>query len=279
MARAGGDSGVDFETRFEVLDTPIEPDAAITGCALSNQYAGPGAPVKAKVTIENLGLAGTAIDAQGQSVLEVEAVFVRENGVEDVVASEPVPELAPGAVRTLEISLEMPHVPVRLRLDPNPFDRDRSNDSRECFFGAPCPRELTCESILRKDEEHTLAIRLSWTDPAIYNEICLYRDGSMFEAEPGNAASFIDQYAPPGQHEYCVRGVRASRSRPRRRAARSLCGRLSAAATSMGTPSRRSPTPSRFWSIFSLAAWIWFAPMRPMPTTPASSRSPLRSGS
>jgi len=207
----GGGGGVEPEAFFEVIDTPLEPDPAVTGCVLSHQFAAPGARGAAKVSVENLGLAYTPVDEQDRSVLELQAVFIRQDGKEDVVAAKPIPELAPGELAAIELELEMPHQPVRLRVQiaGSTADRDLSNNVRECFFGAPSPQLPTCERIALNNEARSPAVRISWSNPALYDEVFVYRDGSMLATTSGDATSFIDVYAPAGpavEPTYCVRG-------------------------------------------------------------------------
>ncbi len=102
----------------------------------------------------------------------------------------------------------MPHQPVRVRvqLQGASGDRDPTNNSRECFFGTPSPGDVTCEPIVLNDEGASPATRIAWISPALYDEVFLYRDGSMFATTAGNATSFIDVYSGPDEHTYCVRG-------------------------------------------------------------------------
>ena len=64
-----GDGGLEPQPSFKVIDSPLLPDPAVTGCVLSHQFAATGALVKAAVTVENLGLGCTRVDEQGRSVL------------------------------------------------------------------------------------------------------------------------------------------------------------------------------------------------------------------
>ena len=86
------------------------------------------------------------------------------------------------------------------------------NDFLECFFGTPEPRDFACEvEALELGENETgemetrLAVRLTWTNTVPYEEVILYRDGSMFAAFPGEATSFVDLEAAPGTHTYEIR--------------------------------------------------------------------------
>jgi hypothetical protein len=207
-ALLGGGAGLEPEPSFEVIDSPLEPDPAVTGCVLSHQFAAPGALVRASVTVENLGLASTPVDEQGESALEVAAVLIRESGEETAVTAAPVEELQPGGLAAIELTVEMPHDPVRLRVEVqgSPLDRDPTNNAKECFFGAPSPRDVACEPVVLNNEEESSATRITWSNPALYDEILLYKDGGMFAATSGAATSFIDVYAGSGDHVYCVRG-------------------------------------------------------------------------
>ncbi len=210
-----GGGGVDEEPRFDSIDVRLEADAAIAGCLLSDPFSAPGSPVAVRVLVENSGLAGTPRDRSGRSAVGIRLSFIAEDGSERVIDGAELPELQPGESRAIEFTLEMPHDPVRLRadLDPNPIDRDLTNNARECLLGAPMPRDLACRWIELPDEAQTLAAELGWTNPAIYDEVILYRDGSMFAALPGASTSFVDIAATPSEHEYIVRGrIGASRS-------------------------------------------------------------------
>ena len=202
--------------------TVLLPNAAISACRVSDAFAAPGSRVTAAVEIENLGLAATPTDSGGTSVLGVEAVFVDDLGRERKAALETVPVLAPGESVTVELALEVPHDPVLLRviLDPNPVDMDPSNNSRESFLGAPTPKSLECAFDFQVNgvgedgvEIERPVARLSWVNAALYDEMRIYRDGSMVAELTGNATDFVDSYADPGNHVYEVRACWASRSR------------------------------------------------------------------
>ena len=100
----------------------------------------------------------------------------------------------------------------------NPVDRDRTNDSSECFFGAPEPRDFVCEtivieSVVEGQDITTLAAQLSRRNAAVYDEVCLYRDGQIFTALPGGCKAFVDREAAPGSHSYEIRArIGVSRS-------------------------------------------------------------------
>ncbi|MBI4584538.1 MAG: hypothetical protein HY717_11020 [Planctomycetes bacterium] len=76
-----------------------------------------------------------------------------------------LPVIQPGGKQSFELLLEMPLGPVRFRVEvnPNPVDRDPSNDSRGCFFGASMPRNLACTSTLLGDEDSSVVVDI--TDP------------------------------------------------------------------------------------------------------------------
>ncbi|MBI4585374.1 MAG: IPT/TIG domain-containing protein [Planctomycetes bacterium] len=203
---AGG--GLPRTRQFESTITRLEPDLAITGCRLSDPFSAPGSKVTASVDLENLGLAGTPYDDQGRSAVGLEALFVSADGRERVAAAAPVPVLRPGEATQLKLALEMPHEPVRVRvrLNPNPIDSGPENNSRECLFGAPAPRDLLCQRITVDGEPPRPAAKLTWKNAGLYDEICLYRNGSMFASLPGACAMFVDLYAPESEVTYCVRG-------------------------------------------------------------------------
>ncbi|HLU50386.1 MAG TPA: hypothetical protein VK116_19955, partial [Planctomycetota bacterium] len=196
--------------------TPIEPDAAITACRLSDSYPAPGSRITASIDVENLGLAATAREANGDSALGVVAIFIDAEGNERAVGEAPLGVLAPGETATVEIELEMPHDPVLLRveLSPNPIDRDPENDARECPFGTPAPTDVACSFAFyptgeideETDAELTRGVaRITWRNAAAYDEIWIYRDGSMLTALSGRATVFVDSFTSPGEHVYQVR--------------------------------------------------------------------------
>jgi hypothetical protein len=196
------------------MTVKLEPDLTITACRISQPFAPPGADVRATVVVENHGLANSAVrTATGESAAGIQAVFVAGDGSERVVAAETVPELAPGARAEVDLLLEMPHDPVRLRveLDPNPIDRVLGNNWRECFFGSPRPRDFLCDLV--ELPSGAMGVHLMWSNPALYDEVLVYRDSKLISAVPGRCTSFVDQYfdsATGGKKgvrvEYAVRG-------------------------------------------------------------------------
>jgi hypothetical protein len=221
---AGGQGGGLPRSRaFETKLTPLHPDLAIIGCRLSDQFPAPGSQVDALVDIENLGLGSTPTDDLGRSAAGVEAVFIEASGDERVVSTATVPVLLAGEATLVNLHLEMPHEPVRLRvrLNPNPIDSNEENNSRECVFGAPAPADVICEPIVIDGDPPQSANQIRWRNTGIYDEVLLYRNGSMFASVPGGCTMFIDLYAPPGTQEYCVRG-RMGASKSTKTAAR--CG-------------------------------------------------------
>ena len=218
---AGGGAGVEIPPAFEAVDVALDPDPAIVSCRLSDPFSGPGAQVAARVTVENQGLASTHF-TRGRlglpsSALRVGAVYTGDDGEERVVADAAVPILEPGEIAEVLLDLEMPHDPVDLRVELFMFDRfglstrefldgDPTNNFRRCFLGAPRPLGFECRSVAAGDENQTLLVELAWSNPAVYEEIQIYRDGSMFAAVPGSCTRFLDQYAAPGEHTYWLRG-------------------------------------------------------------------------
>jgi len=214
--RAGGGGGLPRERFFESKAVRLDPDLGIAACVLSDPFSAPGSRVLATVDVENVGLAGSPFDKENRSAVGLKAVFIADDGSQRVAASAPVPILEPMQAERVEMTLEMPHDPVRVLviLDPNPIDRDRSNDSRECLFGAPCPKELKCEAFAPPDEESEPAVRLSWTNPVVYDEVMIYRDGGMIALLPGACKQYVDQKASVGEALYELRGrIGASKSR------------------------------------------------------------------
>jgi hypothetical protein len=202
--------------RMQPVDVALEPDPAITALRLSDSFPAPGTPVKVSIEIANRGLAGTPRFTSGGSALGVIAVFTGDDGRERVVARQNIETLQPGQSTEVIMKVEMPHDPVRLRveLEPNPVDRDGSNNTAERFFGAPAPRDVTCgfDFVSRGTEDEDgaaerVVAELRWSSPADYEEIWIYRDGSMLTALSGRATLYVDAYAEPGAHVYEVRGL------------------------------------------------------------------------
>ncbi|MFN0059195.1 MAG: IPT/TIG domain-containing protein [Planctomycetota bacterium] len=204
---------------YQINDTPLRPDAAIKSCTLTQPFAGPGVVVTGVVEVENLGLVSTPFAGPtGASAIALEVVFVDDAGGEVVVAQHPVGVLVPGQTQSIDIIVEMPHDPVvmKVRVFPNPIDRDASNDERRCFFGAPTPEQLGCSIVETTSEDGAseLGVRLAWKNPALYDKILVYRDGAMIHALPGASEMFTDTHASLGVHVYALRGVvGASKSR------------------------------------------------------------------
>jgi hypothetical protein len=208
----------DFEPFFEASEIATVPDLEIASCTLSNQFPGPGALVTARVVVENQGLATSTMDRAGASMVGLEAVYLEPSGEERTVASYQVPVIAAGASETIELVLEQPLDPVRLRiqLNPNPGDPNRTNDFHQCFFGTPEPSGLACEVVRLEDEAETVAVRVVWENAAPYEEVLIYRDGSLLAAIPGQCTSYTDTQTTPGAtHEYAVRArIEVSKSCP-----------------------------------------------------------------
>jgi len=200
---------------YKIHDTKLEPDAAIRSCELSQPFASPGSPVSGVVEIENLGFVSTPYhETTGGTAVGLQIVFIDQLGQHIVMQEHPIDILRPGEVQTIEIEVEMPHDPVMIqaRLFPNPIDRDRSNDERTCFFGAPAPENLMCsivETVL-DDDVSEVGARLEWDNPALYDMILVYRDGGMIRSLPGNCSVFTDIHVDFGLHRYDVRGVIAA---------------------------------------------------------------------
>ncbi len=214
-AVGGGGGLLDSKKGFVVMDTPLEPDPAITGCRFDFPYASPGSQVKVTVAVENAGFVSTPVNkSDGKSALGIKIVLIDSNGGQLTAAEDMVPELEPGQTTLVNLMVEVPLDPARLRaeLDPGPFDRDRTNNVRECFFGTPAPKNFTCEPIdfTDVDEEGndvtTLAVKLTWENQAIYDQLLLYRDGAMTTALPGACKMWIDTETTSGTHTYEIRG-------------------------------------------------------------------------
>jgi hypothetical protein len=211
----GGGAGVGGEPGFQVTESPMYPDLAIVGCRLGDAFPSPGVTVTAAIDVENRGLASAPVTTTGQPVVGLRALFIDDAGESALAAEAPLDALGPGERTTVELELEMPHDPVRLRIElyPNPIDRDPTNDVRECPFGAPPPREAACQAITLPDETDSPAALVTWSNAALYDEVMIYRDGSMLASLPGSATSFVDRTAAPAMRMYEVRGrIGASKS-------------------------------------------------------------------
>ncbi|MBN1444031.1 MAG: IPT/TIG domain-containing protein [Planctomycetes bacterium] len=198
---------------FEHTSFELAPDLAIADCHLSHQFAAPGSSVTARIKIENKGLAGSAIHPTTEaSLVGIRIVFIDD--VEHLareVARDALPEMQPGENVEIELPLEMPHDPVRLRveIDPNHGDRDPSNDWWECFFGAPPPASVICEEVLLPGGRGRAGMQVTWESPIIYDEILVYRGGEMRAALPGGTKVYVDQYREELEGksvDYAVRG-------------------------------------------------------------------------
>ena len=206
-AGGGSGGGVPDDIGYEPVSVALEPDLAIVACKLSNQFPGAGAIITATVEIENRGLAGSAMDASGQSVTAVSLVYTRPDGTETTQAESALPVLRPGERTTIEATIEMPLDPVRLRAEitSNPGDRDPSNDAQGCYFGAPPPVGFTCSVEVSTHASRVLLVELRWQNPVAFDEILLSRDGQPIAALPGDSTLFVDSEATPGLHAYDLR--------------------------------------------------------------------------
>ncbi|MEM7234939.1 MAG: hypothetical protein AAF517_22360, partial [Planctomycetota bacterium] len=183
----------------ERMTCALEPDLAITRCQLERNFPAPGSRVKATVDVQNLGIAGTPIDGNSRvSATGLKFVFVDPDGKERIARSVALPELEPRQQHSVEVEIEMPIDPVLLnvRLDPNPIDRDRTNNSRQCVFGTPAPRDVVARSIrgrqsvrgidgVRDRVTRGAAVLLTWKNETSYDEVLVYRDGSLLTCLPG----------------------------------------------------------------------------------------------
>jgi hypothetical protein len=224
----GGQASTPF---FEAINVALRHDLTVAACQLDDPFAGPGVTLHARVAVENQGLAGTPQNAGGQSVVGLRAIYVADDGSERVVDETPLPQIPAGAHHVVVFTLEMPHDPVGLRVEvfPNPLDARPENDARTCFLGSPAPRDVACTAVTAADEGGTLLPRLTWQNAALYDEVLIYRDGSMIAALPGDTESYVDlSRSPPViplvagagglasfQHVYAVRS-RTGPSRSRR---------------------------------------------------------------
>jgi hypothetical protein len=215
MAAAARGGLVAEERRFVVKDTPILPDPAIVGLLPDFPYASPGSTVKIVVEVENRGLRGTPVNkADGSSALGVQLSYVDDAGRTTLAALATIPEIDPGETESVPVDVEMPMDPTRLRaeLQPGPYDGNLENNVEEISLGAPAPTDFACEPIYHTSYDGDgevldgLAVQLSWSNPAIYDEILLYRDGRLFASAPGRARRWIDRQTGSGTHTYEIRG-------------------------------------------------------------------------
>ncbi len=212
-------AGVEDYPTFRRVQMRLEPDLAIVSCRIDDPYATPGAPFTGTFVVENRGLTGSPVDDQGQSVAGLKFTVIREDhsqGEDEVLLLE-VPELAPGESTEILVDATMPLDPilVKVELDPNPWDRDLTNNTCEVYLGVPTPADVTCETVaLPAGEEVDLAARLAWFNRAPYDEILIYKENSLFTVLPGSATSFVDRFVEEGEeYTYAVRAsIRAARS-------------------------------------------------------------------
>jgi hypothetical protein len=208
LAALGGGGGLPEGGFYESSEIPIGHDLAIASCTLSSQFPGPGALVTARVVIENVGLEGSPATRDGRSAVGLRAVYVEAGGTERAVANVPVPVVAAGGSKTIELVLEQPLEPVRLRVElhPNPLDVNPENDWHQCAFGTPEPIDFACRTVVLEDDEESLAIELTWRNPLPYEEIILYRDGERIASIPGACTTYVDRLAERGRRTYEIRG-------------------------------------------------------------------------
>jgi hypothetical protein len=217
-AGAGAGGGIEPLPQgvFETTDIRVLPDLSIASCALSNQFAGPGARVTLNVKIENDGLIGSASTGSGQSLVGLEVLYLDATGAQRLVATSEVPVIEAGTSAELALILEQPLDPVRLvvALSPNPIDSNPLNDSVERFLGTPEPLHFVCETIPLGDDPPATGVQLTWTNAVSYEEIFLYRDGGMLAAIPGGSTTYVDREPGAGSHTYEIRSrVEVSKSR------------------------------------------------------------------
>jgi len=171
--------------------------------------------VKVTVEVENDGLAGTPVSSDdGRSALGLQLIFIDEAGRESVASRSVVPEIQPGEKTRVESMVEVPLDPVRLRAEliPGTRDLDLDNNRKECNLGAPAPTDFHCEAIPftevgeEGEELESLAVLLTWSSPAAYDEFLIYRDGLMIAALPPGCRRWIDQETTSGAHTYALRG-------------------------------------------------------------------------
>ena len=113
--------------------------------------------------------------------------------------------------------LTMPRVPGRVIVEVDGVDGELhpEDNRRDCALGTQAPRDLRCRFVEFDDSE---AFLLRWENAGVYDEILIYRDGSLAAKLRGTATSWTDSGAgllsQPGLfefHEYCVR-ARAGQS-------------------------------------------------------------------
>ncbi|MEM7262043.1 MAG: hypothetical protein AAF488_08625, partial [Planctomycetota bacterium] len=169
---------------YKIHDTMMQPDAAIVRCELSDPMSGPGSLVDGHLVIENQGLASTAYNLTGDSLIGVELVFISEDGaggpggsIETVMQTFPLPVLRVGETHAIDFTIEMPRIPVRFvaRINPNINDRNTVNDVSECYLGAPAPESLACSIVTRTlaDESTGYGVILEWDNPVIYDLVLI----------------------------------------------------------------------------------------------------------
>jgi hypothetical protein len=212
----GGGGIVADEKRYVVMNTPIHPDPAIVGLRPDFPFASPGSVVKVAVEVENKGLRSTPLlRAGGTSALGVGLTILDGTGrVLFPAVTGIVPEVPPGERRRVVLEVEMPLEPARLRAElvPGPFDADLKNNVKEIALGAPPPADLSCSVVpytkydLEGNAVETLAVRIDWKNPATYDQVLIYRDGSMLAGPSGKTHLWIDTMTNSGTHTYEVRG-------------------------------------------------------------------------
>ena len=198
--------------RWESMTCAFEPDLLVESCRLSEQFPGPGAFVDVKVQVRNRGFAGspTSVDTD-ESLVGLLVFYIDEEGESRLAARVDVPELQPAESTQLDFSIEMPHDPVTLRVQlDSPVDRDTSNDSASCFFGAPAPQQLSCAAVPLPGRDGAQGTEVTWRNTALYDSILVYCDDTLVAELPGRCELYVDVYNDPavtGVLKYSLRGV------------------------------------------------------------------------
>lgn len=214
---SGAFSGPPVPLGYRTSTRAMAPDLAVSRLRLSHPFGPPGTRVEGTVTVDNRGLASSVVNFSDQSLVSVEVVGVAANGSETVMATLPIDRLDPGTETRVPFVIETPHDPVRLevRLLGNVLDRDPSNDRASRLLGAPAPTDFSCAVTESLDAlgETQYAVELTWTNPSLYDQLFLYRQGQLLHRLPGNATCFIDSGRSTIPRNYTIRGmIGASRS-------------------------------------------------------------------
>lgn len=210
-ANGGLDVALDDLARPEVLTFKAEvaPDLTITDIRLADPHAPPGSLTRVEAVVTNSG----ATVAVGSSRVGIGLYdgpdFIELAGVDMPVA------LGAGESTVAELTLLHPEEFLELWVVVAPLTAERvtSNNRGMLTLGIPAPTDLECRDATSPTGPP--AVLLRWANHETYDEVVVERDGALVATVSGGRTAYVDGLAPPGRHEWSVRGVvRSGRSAP-----------------------------------------------------------------